>query len=397
LQRVGFPGREAVLSRFRAAIAAGFPAQSYLFWGPVGSGKELTALEIARLVNCRQEPACRTAPACESCQKILSFQHPDVRWLGPAPASVGPAEVRELLGNKRRNSFYQPPYAASSRISIGDPNAPGPLTVRALLRFLRVQAFQGRYKVAVIADSHRMTGEAANALLKTLEEPPPASLIFLLAAERSGLLPTIQSRCQQVRFDPYGESELADLLVAWYDLAPGAAQELARAADGNGRQAVALLGEEAQALQIWAALVCTWIQTGREGPLQLSAEHLHLGRVPADLLPPEAPPVAVARDLAARRQRAMLLCEMLNLYYSEILGCRERGAGWRPRLPQAETHIRSWAAGRLTCGLLGDMSRIEAAKRDLDGNLNIGLAMATLFQDLLDHAQQDQERSRATA
>ena len=69
-------------------------------------------------------------------------------------------------------------------------------------------------KVAVIADGHRMNPAAANAFLKTLEEPPPATVIFLLTTGSEGMLPTILSRCQKIRFEPWPEDELAGLLGA---------------------------------------------------------------------------------------------------------------------------------------------------------------------------------------
>jgi DNA polymerase III delta prime subunit len=390
LRAVTFAGRREVLSRFREIVASDRLGQSYLFLGPEGAGKEATALEIARVANCVRRPACEGTPWCESCSKALTFQHPDIRWLGPAPAALTAEGVREMLTAKQEQPFYQAPFAASSSVTIGDPDAPGPLTVRSLIRFLRLRAFQGRLKVAVLSDAHRLTEEAANALLKTLEEPPPASVIFLLAPHRLGLLPTILSRCQQVRFEPFAAEELAAVLTALSGVDRERALSIARLADGNGRRAVALLRPQTLALLNWAGRLFEWIDEGREGSVQLAADQLHEGVIPAEMIPPElGSPVPAAKDLAAKRERAIQLCEMLNLYYSDLLMCQERGTDWQPRLVGAADRVRRIAARRSSRTLLEDIARVEIAKGEIDGNLNIGLTMAVLGQELVNNAQRD--------
>ena len=99
----------------------------------------------------------------------------------------------DLLARKQADPFHQPPFAASSEVLIGDPDRPGPLTVRSVLQFLRVRPFQGRLKTAIVADAHRLRAGAANAFLKMLEEPPPDTLIILLSSLCGGMLPTTQN------------------------------------------------------------------------------------------------------------------------------------------------------------------------------------------------------------
>jgi DNA polymerase III delta prime subunit len=387
-----FPGRQAVLSRFAQLQAAGSLGQSYLFVGPDGSGKESTALEIARLLNCLEPGGCQTRNLCQSCRKAATFQHPDIRWFGPAPATLSIDQVQELLQQKLSNPFFQPPFAVSSSVTIGAPDDPGPLTVRALLRFLRRRAFQSSYKVAVVADGHRLTPEAANAFLKTLEEPPPASLILLLTSHRLGVLPTILSRCQQVRFLPYAEAELVQVLLDHVRIDRRAATAAARIADGNARRAMALLQPETASLLIWACQWGEWIHAGGESAIQLAADQLHSGVIPVDALPaPDGQKLPEARGLPAKRERAIQLCEMLNLYYSEILLCRTQGAGWKPRLLAETERIGRLAAARHSQTLLEDIAQIEAAKQEIDGNVNIGLVMAVLGQGLLINAERDKQ------
>ena len=110
-------------------------------------------------------------------------------------------------------------------------------------------------KVAVIADGQRLNTAAANAFLKTLEEPPPATVIFLLTTGTEGMLPTILSRCQRIRFEPWPEAELARLLQEIGAVAEDVASAAARTAQGNARRGLALLGNEARLMTTWATLL----------------------------------------------------------------------------------------------------------------------------------------------
>ena len=373
-----YPGVRAVADRVLISLACGQAGQPYLFVGPDGSGKEVTALEIVRRAQCRRPDRCRVGDLCESCQKTITFQHPDILWLGPAPASLEDPrkadEVREIFQAKIENPFYRPDFASSSQILIGNPDQPGPLTVRGLLHFLRRQTFQSRWKAAIISGANRLNPSAANALLKTLEEPPPAALIILLSPSSAGMLPTILSRCQQITFTPYPRTEIEGLLA---DLAPTAApadrDQAARLADGSIRKALAWLAEDRQDLRRWTEQLFADLGRGQASAAQVAAEQLHQGPVGAG---------GVDLDLAGRRQQALLVCETLALLLAETVACRECGESWRPRSAASVEAIRQVAERRPTETLLRGIARIERAKREIDGNLNLGLVMAVLLQEL---------------
>jgi DNA polymerase III delta prime subunit len=249
----------------------------------------------------------------------------------------------------------------------------------------------------VVADAHRLNASAANAFLKTLEEPPPRSLIILCAPSTAGLLPTILSRCQKVGFDPYPEAELARVLAELAADRPQEASAAARLADGDARRGVALLEPEARALRQWAETVFDAIQSGRIGEAHLTAERLHQGIIPA---PPDAgdddsASVPAVKDLASKRQRALRFCEFLTLLYGEALACRERGEKWQPRMPWARERIERAAREQPTRTLLAGIARLDVTKHEIDGNLNLGLATAALLQELCDDAQKDRQPARA--
>ncbi len=386
-----FPARTRQLDRLLELDARGRLGQAYLFVGPDGSGKELTALELGRLLNCRDPRRCREEAACESCRKALDYQHPDLRWFCPAPASFGEAQTAELLAAKAADPLLRPLFARSGEVLLGNPEHPAPLTVRALLQFLRLRPYQGRRKVAVVDQAHRLRAGAANALLKMLEEPPADSVIILLSASREALLPTIQSRCLQVRFAPYGEPELAALLRELYDLDEDAARELARLGDGDARRAAELRQPEAQAMRRWGRQVLAAIARRQRGVCLVVAEQLHKGQLPEDVAEAAGVPRAgrQARELLERRERALRLCEVLQRGYREMLRCLLLGSAWEPASPEEGSLLSDLVAGRSPGGLLLDIEAVERVRQDLHRNLNIGLMMSVLFQELIRHAERD--------
>ncbi|HPF71071.1 MAG TPA: hypothetical protein PLQ13_10395 [Candidatus Krumholzibacteria bacterium] len=391
-----FQGREAVLTKLERIRQADKLGQPLLFVGAEGTGKEATALEFARRLNCADPAACTPAARCESCVKALTFQHPDIRWIGAAPATATDDEVRALFEAKIEDPFHQSAWAATANVGIGDPEHPGPLTVRSLIQFVRRRAYQSPWKVAIVADAQRMNAAAANAFLKTLEEPPPATAIMLLTTGTEGMLPTILSRCQKVRFEPWPADELALLLTAATGAPPAAALAAARSADGNGRRAAALLRPGARMVADWATELFQALHRGDRAAAALSADDLHRGMVPSSCVPEDMPAKQVeAKETAEKRERAILLCESLNLLYSDAVGCREAGSAWQPRLHAVADAVRAAAGRRRTATLLTDLAAIDDARGDIDRNLNIGLVMAVLFEGLIAHAERDQAAAAA--
>jgi len=389
--RQAFLGRPKMVERLQRIAQAGKLAQPFLLVGPEGAGKENTALEFARLLNCAAPDSCGPGTLCESCVKALTFQHPDIRWIGPAPATLKDEDVRQLYEEKIAHPFYQAPAAATSFVSIGDPEHPGPMTLRSLIRFLRKRAYQGAYKVAVVADSQRLNQAAANAFLKTLEEPPEKTVIFLLTTGTTGMLPTILSRCQKVTFGPWPEEDLTTLLQEVGHVTRDEAARAARTADGNARRGLALLQPDARALAAWAVQVFDWIHQRNRALVAITADEVHRG-VMGHACPLEAKERKglEAKESALKRGRAMQLCEMLNLLYSDAVNCRELGSQWRPREEGAADLVARVSEGRHTATLLRDMEAIEATRGEIDRNLNVGLSLAVLLEGLVDAVERDQ-------
>lgn len=171
--------------------------RAYLFSGPEGIGKKMFAVTLAKALNCREE---KTDPcdACPSCLKVAHNQHPDVHFFDDSD---------------------------SGSIKIED--------IRRLQREANLRPYEGRKKVFVIDNAHNLTPEAANALLKILEEPPKDCLIILISSKVSLLFKTIISRCATLKFFPMKRLELKEALKKDYRVDENLAHFLAFYTEGR--------------------------------------------------------------------------------------------------------------------------------------------------------------------
>ncbi|HEY1785483.1 MAG TPA: AAA family ATPase [Pirellulales bacterium] len=218
----GIVGHDDVVERFRRALARGRLASTYLFVGPKGIGKHSLALRLAQALLCRTRPAEQLDPCgeCDSCLQVAAQTHPDLLLIAkPADKSFIPLSL--LIGDDQH------------RMREG------------LCHDIALRAFSGGRKVAVIDDADELNEEGANALLKTLEEPPPGSVLFLVGTTADKQLPTIRSRSQIIRFGGLDAATIADLLLAQgvVDNA-NEAQRLAGLAEGSLARAAELADDE---------------------------------------------------------------------------------------------------------------------------------------------------------
>ena len=194
----GVVGHQGVVRLLDRARALDRLAPAYLLVGPPHVGKATVALALAKAVNCRgATPPCGE---CDQCRHIDEGRHPDVRVL----------EVQEIAGQRA--------------ISID--------AVRELQRQAYLRPFEGQWRVTIIDGAEYLSEPAANALLKTLEEPPPNVLLVLLATNAEAVLPTIRSRCQRLDHRPLAQEAVAEALVSRWEVPTDQAAELARLARG---------------------------------------------------------------------------------------------------------------------------------------------------------------------
>ena len=205
------PHARAVLA---PALSDGAPSHAYLFHGPAGTGKRAIARAFAAalLAEGARDPGAVA-------ERVARGTHPDLTWVTPS----GAAEM--LVGD-----IEEPVVAAATRTP-----------------------FESARRVFVIEGADTMNDQAANRMLKTLEEPPPFVHLLLLTDRREDVLPTIASRCQAVRFDPLPSARIAELLQGLgHDIEPERARACARLALGDARLAERLVSGEGEALRAGA-------------------------------------------------------------------------------------------------------------------------------------------------
>jgi len=215
-------------------------AHAYLFHGNPGVGKWALALELARAVNCerRSSEACGS---CPSCQKISKLLHPDVRIIFPVPSANTSEETERFKTEK-----IEDPYAMVKFDKVANIPVDG---IREMQRSLSLRPYEGKKRVVIISEAERLSYSASNSLLKTLEEPPPDSLLILTTSNLGALLPTIISRCQLLRFSRIPNPDLETELKKRFQLDLKLASYYARISKGSLGQAISLAKGETKEIR----------------------------------------------------------------------------------------------------------------------------------------------------
>jgi DNA polymerase-3 subunit delta' len=224
-------GQERAVRLLRSALERGQVHHAYLLAGPEGVGKELLARTFAQAANCELEDAsARPCRACPSCRGIERGNFPDVSFLMPQAELL----ARGLISRADLEA------APSKEIRVDE--------IRALAKRLSFAALRGPRKIAIVTPADAMNERAQNTLLKTLEEPPPATTFLLISAHPDALLPTIRSRCARVQLGPVPEEALVARLLAEKVVENEARQRAARA-QGSFSRALAEQGEWTELLE----------------------------------------------------------------------------------------------------------------------------------------------------
>jgi DNA polymerase-3 subunit gamma/tau len=226
-------GQEPVTQTLRHAVESGKIAHAYLFCGPRGTGKTSMARILAKAVNCPNQAGGEPCNACDMCRSITEGRALDVIEIDAA-SNRGIDEIRSL----REKANYAPSLA--------------------------------HYKVYIIDEVHMLTEAACNALLKTLEEPPPHVIFVLATTEAHKVIATIVSRCQRFNFHRLQQTAIMDKLKLickkeGIHIEPGSLELIARAATGSLRdaenilqQTIAYYGNQIELDQIQAELGISW-------------------------------------------------------------------------------------------------------------------------------------------
>ncbi len=214
-------GQDRILALLDRSLKEHNIAHSYLLVGPRHVGKGTVALNLAQALNCdAPQPPCGQ---CRSCRLTLEGKHADVITLSlGSRTETGMDDARE----------------PNHKVEIGRDD------IGELQHLAHLPPYEGRYKIFIIEDADYMSTEAANRLLKILEEPPPNVVWLLLAVEESHLLPTVISRCQRLALSPIPLGQIQGMLTDCYRVEPDKARLLARLCHGCLGWALSALADD---------------------------------------------------------------------------------------------------------------------------------------------------------
>jgi DNA polymerase-3 subunit delta' len=315
-------GHEWAVDLLLNGLGLGRVSHATLIVGPPSIGKTTIARVFAQALNCRGDQP-KPCGKCLSCRKVVSGNHPDVRILDASDQTLKIGEVRDLQ------------------------------------RELSLTVQEGPWRVAVLADFERATVEAANALLKTLEEPPPQVVLVLTATEADVLLPTIVSRCQVLSLRPLPISLVKEALVSRWNAEPAQADLLACLSGGRLGWAVRALEDET-------------LLARRNEHLDNMALLMSKGRVER---------LAYAADLG---RDSGLAREVLNLWMGWWRDVLLLASGSQVAITNVdrETTLRQ-QAGQVTRRQAKRMvARLRSISKNLDQNVNPRLALEVLLLSL---------------
>lgn len=330
-----------------------------LFTGIDGIGKRSIAMLFAMACNCLNAPyhnktsgpnpphdhseeyrlsfiespdqsSC-TVPCgtCRSCKKIRSGNHPDIIHVEPD----------------------------GSIIKIGQ--------IRSLCRTIGMRPYEARQRVAIISHAETMNPEAGNALLKVLEEPPDQTMLILIAAQTSDLLPTIVSRCQHIRFSPISRHQLKTFLMDKHDLSQEQASVLSDMAGGSVSRALDM--EKTH-----------WMDRRKNLITLFDFSHAGcLSSKPVDFL------LALADRLSKNKEELSTYLYMLKIWIRDLVVAKCN----TQKIMNADMcdEIENSSAQIEIRGLLSQFSAIQTAEREIQTNLNIRLITETLILQLSGH------------
>lgn len=312
-------GHEKQIGILQNALERNRTPHAYIFCGMKGIGKKTTALAVARAINCQR--GCRDAcDACPSCLKIDHGNHPDVEIVAPEGQFIRIQAVRELQDRMK----YRP--------------------------------FEGGTRVFILVDADRMHGAAANALLKTLEEPNRNNLLILITPRPYQLPMTILSRCQMLRFSPLSRETVFRHLRERLSLDPEAAHMLASSSGGSIGRALEMNDENYLTLR--NGIMDRLFDERMKNPLQV---------------------LSFAADFGSDRKGILERLDILRSCFRDALVCKETPDSAalfnQDRIPM----IRSFAAGLAGTDLLRNIQAVNRAARAIDQNANKSLTLEAMM------------------
>ena len=246
-------GQQAIKERLIRSVNEGRISHAQLFLGPQGSGSLALALAYAQYISCKNKLENDSCGICPSCVKLNKLVHPDLHFVYPVALSKNVKTSTDVAA-EWREAFLDNPYitlfnwfelleAENKQAVIGVEES------AEILRKLSLTTYEAEYKIMIIWQAEKMNQQAANKLLKILEEPPDKTLFLLVCESEDQLLRTIVSRTQLIKILKISDADLIQALVERNEISPEDAEKTAHLADGNYSEALLLIKENESAGQ----------------------------------------------------------------------------------------------------------------------------------------------------
>ena len=244
-------GQEYLKNKLVRTVQENRVSHAWLLFGPEGAGALPLALAFARYILCTQRGTADACGTCASCTKVNKYIHPDLHF--SFPVNKTRSVDKETVASDDfitgwRNFLLNQPYGRLTQWydHIDLENKQGIINTEESKRLaykLNLKSFESDYKVAIIWQPEKMNDQAANKLLKLLEEPPSMTVFILVASDPEQLLSTVRSRCVHVKVPQIGDKELEQALVEKHGINKERAAGLVRLASGNYLRALELITE----------------------------------------------------------------------------------------------------------------------------------------------------------
>ncbi len=318
-------GHDWAVEHLRKSIANTRIRHAYLIVGSESIGKETLARSLAMTLNCTHEDEdARPCGQCSSCKRIASGNHPDIIY-SELDGSTGALKIEEI---------------------------------RTVTAKIALKPYEARYRIAILRDFDHARPQAQDALLKTLEEPPPQALLILIAPSTESLLPTITSRSQVIHLRPLPLETIHDVLVNEKQVPPDQADLLARLSGGRMGWVMQALADPSMLEQRTAAL-------------DLLENLIPMNR---------AKRFEIAEDLSKDKLALYPLLELWQSYWRDVLLLCQ-GLGNNPANVDRKASLEQIAKQTSPDEALLAVQATRTMLSNLSTNLNLRLAIEVMFLD----------------
>ncbi len=305
-------------------VAKGTPGHAYIFSGEEGSGKMMLAEAFAAALQCEDMTPGRTEACgmCKNCHQAMNHNHPDIVYVGhEKPNTLGVDDIRT-----------------------------------GLVASMDIKPYSGKYKIYIIDEAEKISMQAQNAMLKTIEEPPEYGIVLLLTTNENAFLPTIMSRCTRIGMKPVENRLIEKLLMEKNAVVDYEARVIAAYAQGNVGKALAL--SESDEFKERKDLVLSIVKRPKRPYYEM---------------------LSIESSLKEDKENIKEYLELMSMWYKDVLLIKSTGRDEYITYKDEIYSLKSSAEAVSFAGISAILKEIEKARRFLSGNVNFELVIDRLL------------------